>query len=279
MRFSSRRVGIPATLILLAAPVAGAQQPDPHASIRLPSWTLESVEAPHPAWLTTLSSALLPGTGQLLRGQDRGVVYLIAEAFFLERFISLWSRARGDEAQYRDLAFRVARAGFAPTRADTVFEYFEQMGVFVESGAFDTDPGPALVPPTDESSYNGHTWALARETFFPDPDASLDTASVEYRTALDFYRRRAVGPNFYWSWRTAVLERDLFRQSIVQGDDAFRRASAQLGLLLANHFLSMVDAFVSQRLARRGAPIKLSHGLRAPFPGSLRVEIGVSIRP
>jgi hypothetical protein len=222
---------------------------------------------------------LVPGTGQILKKQNRGVVYLIAEAFFLHRFVSQWSQAQRDEARYLDLAYRVARANYSPVHSDTVFEYFEQMGVFVESGPFDTDDGPALVPPTDESSYNGRTWALARKTFLANPDSPPDTTSLEYRQALDFYQRRAVGPNFRWSWRSALLEQDLFRQSIVHGDDAFRRASGALGLLLANHFLSMIDAYVSQRLAKKRAPIELQHRLRALPGGPLRLDIGLSVRP
>lgn len=231
-----------------------------------------------PAWLPTISSAVIPGSGQLIKKQDRGVVYLIADVLFLQRFVSQWTRAQRDEERYRDLAFRVARADFSPATSDTVFEYFEQMGVFVESGPFDTDDGPALVPPLDEATYNGRMWGLARRTFFSNPEVTPDTTSLEYRQALDFYRRRAVGPNFRWSWRTAVLEQDLFRQSIVRGDDAFRRATGALGLLLANRFLSMVDAFVSQRLARRGTPVQLEYRLRT-HRGPMQLEIGITIRP
>lgn len=263
--------------MLMALPAAGvAQQPDRLSGIRLAG--LQSRAAPHPEWLAPVSSAVLPGSGQLLRHRNRGVVYLVAEAFFLQRFIAHWSEARREEDRYRNLAFRVARGTFSPVEQDTVFEYFEQMGVFVESGPFDTDPGPALAPPTDESTYNGRTWLLARRTFFQNPDVLPDTASNEYRTALSFYRRRGVGPNFQWSWKTASIQQDLYRQSIVQGDDAFRRASAQLGLLLANHFLSMVDAFVSQRLARKGAVVELDHRIRGASPRTLRLDVGIQIR-
>jgi hypothetical protein len=232
--------------------------------------------ARRPDWVPPLASALIPGSGQLIKKQDRGVIYLIADVLFLQRFVSQWAQAQRDEARYRDLAFRVARASYSPMLADTVFEYFEQMGVFVESGPFDTDDGPPLVPPLDEDTYNGRTWALARRTFFLNPDVMPDTASLEYRQALEFYRRRAVGPNFRWSWRAAVLEQDLFRQSIVQGDDAFRRATGALGLLLANRFLSMVDVFVSQRLSRRGMPVQLEHRLRFQG-GPARLDVGFRI--
>ena len=201
-----------------------------------------------PGWVSPVASALLPGSGQILRGRDRGAVYLAAEVFFLVRFWSLRSEASRERDQYHDLAFDVARAQFRPAKRDTVFEYFEIMEKYQDSGPFDLDPGPALIPPLDDVTFNGRLWRLARETFLPDPDAAVDTAAAEYRRALDFYAGRAIGPNFQWSWRNAGLEQDLFRQSIRRSDRAFRFATQYLGLLLANHMASAIDAFVSHRL-------------------------------
>lgn len=215
-------------------------------------------------WVTPLASALVPGTGQLMRGQDRGAFYLVAEAFLLQRFISLWAQANKEEDLYRNLALKVARAPFAPSMRDTVFEYFEQMGRYGQSGPYDTDPGPRLVPPVDEGTYNGNIWALARRTFFTANTTPPDT-SIAYQSALAFYRSHAIGPNYQWSWEQAAIEQDLFRQTIKQGDDTFRQATQQLGLLLANHFISAVDALVSERLSRSGRRVAISHQLW--FPG------------
>ena len=210
------------------------------------------------SWLTPLASALIPGSGQLLRGQERGAIYLVAEAFLLQRFVSLWSQSHREEDMYRDLALKVARAPFAPMMRDTVFEYFEQMGRYGESGPYDTDPGPRLVPPVDETTYNGNIWALARRTYFTSSTTPPDT-SIAYQSALAFYRSHAIGPNYQWSWKQAGIEQDLFRQTIKQGDDTFRQATQQLGLLLANHFISAVDALVSERLSRHGRRIRVAH--------------------
>lgn len=203
-------------------------------------------------WVRPVASLMIPGTGQLMGGSDRAALYLVAEAFFLTRFFSLQHDGRYGADQYHDLAFRVARGPFAPTIRDTVFDYFEAMGKYIESGPFDTDPGPDLVPPGDERTFNGHLWWLARQTFFQQPDSIPDAGSAEYARALDFYRRRAVGPDFRWSWRSAAIEQDLFRQTIRSSDEAFRRAREQLGLLMANHLLSAVDALISSRLHHRG---------------------------
>lgn len=211
----------------------------------------------HAEWVRPLASAVIPGSGQLLGARERGALYLVAEAFLLTRILSLSAEGRRERDRYRELAFVVARAPYGPTRNDTVFEYFEQMGRFVESGPFDTDPGPGLAPPADERSYNGQIWALARRTFFADPDAPPPPEAPEFQRALAFYTSRAIGPNFQWSWRNAGLEQDLYRQTIRESDEAFRQAARELGILLANHLLSAVDAAITERLARRGRAVQV----------------------
>ena len=118
---------------------------------------------------------------------------------------------------------------------------------------------------------------LARETFFPNPDSVPDQGSLEYQLALDFYRRRAIGDNFTWSWRNAGLEQDLYRQSIRQSDESFRKASQQLGLLLANHLLSAIDGFVSVRLSQNGRPVNLSSAVWMPENGGVRAVVRVAV--
>lgn len=230
-------------------------------------------------WARPVASLVIPGTGQLMGRSDRAALYLVAEAFFLTRFLSLQRDGRHNADQYHDLAFNVARGAFDPAIRDTVWDYFEAMGKYIESGPFDTDPGPDLVPPSDELTFNGKIWLLARETFFQRPDSTPDTGSVAYARALDFYRRRAVGPNFRWSWRSAAIEQDLFRQTIRSSDEAYRRAREQLGLLMANHLLSAVDALISNRIARRGQLKGLSAGFRLgdrlapPLPPPIRLTV------
>ncbi len=254
-----RAMALAATATLLAAP-SGAQDPPPPDSTIPPGavWRYLSDSSRAP-WVRPVASLAVPGAGQLMGGSDRAALYLVAEAFFLTRYLSLQHDAAQGADQYRDLAFKVARGGFAPEIRDTVFDYFEAMGKYIESGPFDTDAGPALVPPADEQTFNGRIWLLARQTFFPKPDSVPDPGSPAYAAALNFYRRRAVGPDFQWSWRSAAIEQDLFRQTIRSSDEAFRRARQQLGLLLANHLLSAIDALVSSRLQHRGS----AKGLKA----------------
>ena len=226
------------------------------------------------AWVRPAVSLLVPGSGQLLAREDRGAIYVAAELYVVSRFIQM-NREGGSEAErFRALAFDVARRAFTSVRRDTAFEYYETMERFDESGVFDRDPGSDFVPESDPSTYNGSVWLLARRTFWADPTVPPSPTSPEYQRALQFYRDRAVGPDFLWSWRNASLEQQAFRDAIRRSDNAFRRAQNQLGLLLANHVLSAVDALISSRVAaavRRPAAVRAAVG-----PGRALVELYLS---
>ncbi len=222
-----------------------------------------------------LASLLLPGAGQLMGRQDRGAVYLAAEVYLVSRFLQLDREASRDAERYQALAYDVARRAFSPTRRDTVFEYYEQMERFGESGRYDADPGAAFVPESDTRTYNGSVWLLARRTFWEDPDTPPDPTSPPYWRALQFYQVRAVGPGFQWSWRDHSLEHEVFRETIRRSDDGFRRAQNQVGLLLANHVVSAVDALISSRLAAaagRPAALRTTVGPR----GIARVHVSIA---
>ena len=202
-----------------------------------------------PHWVPPAASLVLPGTGQLILGQDRGILYLAVEVFALAGYLRQHDLGTSEGDRYRDLAFQVARAPYAPTVRDTVFEYYEQMARFGASGAFDQDPGPALVPESNAQTYNGAVWLLARRTFWTDPNTPPPANSPEYQRALQFYLERAVGPGFLWTWQGASLERQTYVQSIRRSDGAYREAQSYVGLLLANHAVSFVDAAISMRLS------------------------------
>ena len=256
-----------ACIIVSAATTARSQVEAPAPVLALrpePTWVAASdttQPAQRPSWIPPVSSLILPGSGQLMLGQERGAIYLVLEALFITQALSSSSEGSSESDRYRELAFTVARAPFEPAVRDTAFEYYEKLTDFIESGPYDTDPGPELVPPTDERTFNGAQWALARETFFPDPDNPPPTDSPEYQAALRFYQQRAVGPNFLWTWRNAALEQDLYSQTIRRSDEAFRRATTWLGLLLANHLVSAVDAFITTRLSGNGSRVHLESAL------------------
>jgi hypothetical protein len=268
-RRSSHRQRVLATIVTIAA----VCQPAPVVA------QAHAANPRFPRWLYPAASLVVPGSGQLLAGRDRGLLYVAVEAAMMTRYLALRSEGRRAGTEFRDLAFRVARGSFEPIRRDTIFAYFEKLEAYVESGAFDLDPGPALAPPVDERTYNGSIWALARRTFFTNPDSTPATDSEEYQRALEFYRKRAVGPGFQWSWRNAGLEQDLYRRTIQTSDDAFRTATQYLGLLLANHLISAVDAFVSGRLSHGERDLSVTssvwRGGRSEWEAALTVSIAL----
>ena len=218
-----------------ASPVAGA------APARAPLW------AP-------LASAVVPGLGQAAMGQGRFVAYLAAESYAWLRYATDVAEGRRRRREYQVIARDVARAFFSENRPVGDFEYYEHMKEYDESGVFDLEPGGDLQPETDESTYNGFIWLLARQTFWEDSSVPPEPGSPQEMLAIEFYRRRAIRPEFRWSWRNAGLERNLYNRTIDRSNEAFRRSVADLGFILANHVLSAVDSSISVRLRRRPGP-------------------------
>jgi hypothetical protein len=199
------------------------------------------------AW-SVLASAVVPGTGQALLHQDRLVAYLAVEAYAWARYAADVRDGRRARASYRNLASEVARRPFSTTRPVGDFDYYERMEKFVSSGAFDAIPGGELNPETDTTTANGAIWLLARQTYWANPDAPRDVA--EYTNAELFYRDRAVQAEYRWSWSNARLEYAEFRRTIRRSNNAYRTSLQDLGVVIANHALSTVDAFITVRLRR-----------------------------
>ncbi len=228
-------------------PVLSARPP-----VRPSAPSVTAVAAPHP-WTRPVLSLAVPGSGQLVNGQARGLVYLAVEAWVVSRALAAGQRGRAERAQYRALAYNIARRAFTPIRVDGPFDYYETMEKFVDSGVYDRDPGNSFVPETDTTTFNGFVWQLARRTFFVNPDSAPDPSSLNWNHAVAFYAGRAVGPNFRWSWRGARLEQDVYRVAIRSSDDAFRERTNYFGALVLNHLASAIDALISARMGHRPA--------------------------
>jgi hypothetical protein len=202
---------------------------------------------PHPG-IAFLASAVLPGAGQYYAKADRWPPYLAIEAWAWVKYFQRRAHGRELENQYRDLAWAVARRIGTEGRRDSVFTYYEAIGEFRESGLFDADPTTtALDPELDPTTFNGVTWRRARALFFrgtvvPQP------GSAEYERALAYYRANAIPPGYVWSWRNSDLEHEEFKEAISRSDEAYRSATRMLGVILANHLVSAVDALVLARV-------------------------------
>lgn len=197
-----------------------------------------------------LASAVVPGSGQLLRGQRRAWLYLAAEA--LSWYLHVDRRRDGNRLRgaYRDLAWDVARLKDGP-RVDESFGYYEHLSRWTSSGAFDTDPSrPGIQPEEDVGTYNGAVWARARALFFGDVPDEVRSDDPAWDEALALYRSEAYGPGYLWDWGGAPDEQTRFANLIRRSDDHLQEATTMLGLIVANHVLSAADAFVSHRLER-----------------------------
>lgn len=224
--------------------VAAANLASPHSL----AGQVDSVALREKSWVRPLASLLLPGTGQALSGQDRAAVYGAVELYVLSRYIQLQHDANVNAELYHQLAFAVAQRGFASVRRDTIFEYYETMERFKSSGRFNMGSGSGLVPESDPTTYNGSIWLLARRTFWADPNVPPPPNSPQSDSAYAFYVRHAVGPAYQWTWQNASLQQQAFRDLITSSDNGYRNAQGALGLLLANHIVSALDALISNRL-------------------------------
>jgi hypothetical protein len=194
---------------------------------------------------------LIPGAGQILLGKKRAILYAAAEVIGVVVYAS--QRGTGDQQRtlYRDLARTIARARFYPDGPVGDWDYYERMEKYASSGAFDVIPGGTVDPETDAMTYNGSIWLLARQTYWRDPEVPPAVTSIEFQNAMSFYAKRAVPEEMRWSWIGSDAGLQRYQRAIASSNSGFRRAEQTLGLVIANHFLSAVDAFVSVKLRAR----------------------------
>jgi hypothetical protein len=237
--------------------------------------TLRADASPDAMFLT---SALLPGSAQYLMGDDRWMGYAAAELWGWVSYIQQRRSARSLERRYRDLAWRVPRRISVGERRDTVFEYYEALAHNGASGAFDIDPSvPGVQPERQLETFNGDLWALARALH-----GNPIPGTPSYDSALQYYLARAIPAAYAWAWgasaQGAPLEQQVFSDLIEESDAAFRSASRYLGLILANHVTSAVDALVTARLRQlAGDAVHVEFG-SVPGAHGVRWEYGLRIR-
>ena len=240
----------------------------------VPTWGQEESPTLYPG-LATGASLLIPGTGQLLLGKGRWVLFAGLE--LLGWLVHLDQRRDGHRlrTEYVDMAWMVARSGDSQPGSEGDFEYYERLGSWTQSGNWDTDPARAGVQPEDDAdTFNGATWALARDIFLP-PGA--EEGHPSFASALEFYENRAYPPGLLWDWTGKEASLDQYRNLIKRSDEALRTASVVLGAVVANHLLSAVDAFISSHVPVAGS-VSASAALRARAQGPA-LEWRLEVRP
>ena len=201
--------------------------------------------------IVAVASAILPGAGQAIMKQKRSVAYFALEAAGVGYYVSQRREATRNRDHYRSLSRSVARANFSPDGPGGSWDYYERMEKYVASGEYDVLPGGNVDPETDASTFNGAMWLLARQTYWRDASSAPPVESAEYRAAIEFYIARAVKPDRRWSWEGDPEAFQLYRLAIASSNTAFRHAGQIASLVLANHFLSAIDAYASVRLRVR----------------------------
>lgn len=244
------------------------------ASDRFPQDSLPEV-APTTAFL---ASAVLPGAGQYLLGRERWIPYVAVEGWSLLRWANRSARGSDLRSDYRDVAWAVARRVSVGERRDSVFEYYEALSNWDASGAFDADPlSQGIQPERDPTTYNGNIWGLARGLYVPG-GAEPTPGSEAEANALAYYRVHAVPDSYLWAWGASRLEQQAYRALISDSDEAFREATFYLGVILANHVVSAIDALVTARgpLDDQGVRLRLRSGL-LPSSDGIRWHAGIQL--
>ncbi len=240
---AQRAARVAAALPASTTPVGDREREAPHLAFA------DSGTTRRPPWWTPLASAVLPGSGQAVARQTRAAGYLALELYTWLQYREARNDARRARSEYRRIAREEARKPCPRSCPDGDWDYYEllEKPYFVSSGRFDAVPGGALDPETADSTYNGSIWSLARELYFGDRP-TLAPTDPAYQRALDYYRSRAYGPEFAWSWRNAQGQQGVYRQSVAQWNRANRSATTALSVALANRVFSLVDAYVTVRL-------------------------------
>jgi hypothetical protein len=211
----------------------------------------------------------VPGAGQYALGQNRWVPYTAVETWAWIRYIDQRSTAHRLSRRYKDLAWSIARRVSTGERRDTTFPYYEVLIHYRASGAFDVQPAlPGIQPEFDPGTYNGEQWNLARSLYLPEGSGD-GPGTASYDAAIAYYEAHAIPAEYAFAWNTGRLEQQVYTNVISESDAAYRDATRMLGLILANHLTSAVDALISARLRSAANGLRFESGL-SPDPASAR---------
>lgn len=271
---AGRLLAAATTLVALHATNADAQRPRPAGPVRpaaaahaadsargvAPLVLADTLRRATP-WWAPVASAVLPGSGQAVMRQTRAAGYAALELYTWLQFAESRRDSRRARGEYRRIARDIARQPCAAPCPDGDWDYYERLENpdFIGSGRFDAIPGGELDPETADSTYNGFVWGLARELYFGGR-ASVPTTDPAYQRALAYYRQRAYGDAYLWSWRDRQNLLGEYRLTVNRQNSADRAITNALSVLVANRVLSLVDAFVTVRARRLGpdGPAELS---------------------
>ncbi len=242
-----------------------------------------------------LMSALLPGSGQLYQGQNRGYLYIAAEVASITGWALFRNKGNDTKEEFIEFAWVNARENVSTQNVRGDDDYYEHLARWDRSGVFSKDPNydigdPFTIAPEDDpGTWNGEQWRIASINHFePDSTGAYTIGSrADSLAALQQYSGRAYEARYYWDWtgQTQGELRDNYRalqnQYLDLRDDsnlAFQRATASLVLLMANHVISVVDAFISAKIELPGGEGDNRTKLNMRLKGGLKSFPGASIK-
>lgn len=265
--------------------------------------------APVPIYKPVLLSAALPGAGQLYRGQKRGFAYIAAEVVSATAWAFFRNEGNNNRDEYIDFARVHAREtvathdpwwGLIQNRIHPElvgdWDYYEHMSHYRRSGRYDRDLNNdysqtgnlADLDPEIEytDSFNNRQWRIARINYFESDPENPDNYSGTHADTLaakEFYASTAVTEAYAWDWgppeEFGTANQNEFSRIIDDADSAFRRASFSLGILLANHVVSTIDAYISTKSynSKIGGPdglgVRVVPGVADEFGPRARIEL------
>ncbi len=254
--FSGQRAAAPDTADTLPhgdVMVRDALSREALSSTKVPATRLAIVPAARRAsWWAPAASLLMPGSGQLLLGQQRSVAYAVAEVFLIAQSLAAQRNVTNGIREYQRIAADVARKSGGASLPTGSWPYYEALEKYDASGAYDRTPGGTVDPETDVRTFNGEMWLLARTTYWNNADVTPAVGSSEYQRALAFYTERAFRDEFAWSWRDATLQKGIYVQAVSATNRSNQRKTNLLTVVGANHLASLIDAYISVRIRRYG---------------------------
>jgi len=192
----------------------------------------------------TLMSLALPGLGQHQQRRSTKWIFAGLEVAAWAMYVERRSAGAALRNDYRDFAWQEGRL-HAGTRLDGNFDYYETLSKWNRSGAFDRDAGQSgLQPEEAPETFNGTIWLRAQGIFLGGGGQLGDSGFAQ---ALAYYEERAYQTGFLWDWSGSTAGRERLAELISDSDSRFRQATTVVGVVIANHLVSAVDAFLASR--------------------------------
>lgn len=223
----------------------------------------------------TLLSLALPGLGQHRQGKSRKWIFAGLEVAAWSVYLERRSAGGALRDDYRDFAWEEGRLQ-AGKRVDGDFNYYETLSKWNRSGAFDRDAGSSgLQPEEDPATFNGTIWVRAQGIFL---GGGGQPGDLGFARALEYYEARAYETEFLWDWSRSPAGRERLGELISESDSRFMQATSAVGIVIANHLASAVDAFLASRGIASRASIRFAPR-REPGGSGWSARLSVPIGP